>query len=78
MEQVRHKIRQRVKDNDAKLVRLLKARNNREARIEAKAIERAEIDERKRIRAIVVRQHGSSPSRGVIHVMHGERTTTTA
>jgi len=52
VEQVRHKIRQRVKDNDAKLVRLLKARNDREARVEAKAIKRAEIDERKRIRAI--------------------------
>jgi DDE superfamily endonuclease len=52
VEQARHKIRKRVEDDDAKLVRLLKARDDREARIEAKAIERAEIDERKRIRAI--------------------------
>jgi hypothetical protein len=52
VEQARHKIMKRVEDDDAKLVRLLKARDDREAKIEAKAIERAEIDERKRLRAI--------------------------
>jgi len=52
VEQVRYKIRKRVKDDDTKLVYLLKARDNRDARIEAKAIKRAEVDERKRIRAI--------------------------
>jgi hypothetical protein len=53
VEQARHKIRKRVEDDDAKLVRLLKARDDREAKIETKAIQRAERDKRKRLKAIV-------------------------
>jgi DDE superfamily endonuclease len=52
VEQARHKIKKRVEDDEAKLVRLLKARDDREAKIEAKAIKRAEIDERKRLKSI--------------------------
>jgi hypothetical protein len=52
VEQARHKIKKRVEDDEAKLVRLLKARDDREAKIEAKAIKRAEIDERKLVKSI--------------------------
>ena len=52
IKQARRKIKKRVKDDKVKLVRLLKARNKREAKAEAKAIERAEIDKRKRVKSI--------------------------
>jgi hypothetical protein len=52
VEQARRKIKKRVEDDEAKLVRLLKARDDREVKIEAKAIKRAEIDERKRLKSI--------------------------
>jgi hypothetical protein len=41
-------------NNKVKLVRLLKACNEQEARAEAKAMKRAEIDERKRVKSIAV------------------------
>ena len=52
VKQARRKIKKRVEDDEAKLVRLLRARDKREAKAEAKAIERAEIDERKRVKSI--------------------------
>jgi hypothetical protein len=56
VEQARHKIKKRVEDDEAKLVGLLKACDDREAKIEAKAIKRAEIDERKRVKSIAAAQ----------------------
>jgi hypothetical protein len=52
VKQARRKIKKRVKDDKVKLVRLLKARDKQEAKAEAKAIKRAEIDECKRVKSI--------------------------
>jgi hypothetical protein len=52
VEQARGKIKKHVEDDEAKLVRLLKARDDREAKKESKAIKRSEIDECKHLKSI--------------------------